>query len=367
MSIPQYEPLITDKDRQSVIDYIKKDIWLTEFVETRKLEKSIANFLGVKYCSIVNNGTISLSLALLAGGIKAGDKVIIPNLTMIATATAVSLIGAIPILVDVNISDLTLDYNSVIDVLEKEKNIKALIYVTLNGRGQYIYDFKELCKANNIFYISDDAQSLGSLTNKKEKIGNVADISSFSFSMPKIITTGQGGCLVTNDDYYYKKIIELRDFGRDKAGVDNHPYYGINSKFTDLQAVIGNSQMDDIYIRIEQKKNIYYQYQYLLGNIPEVEFLPTSLTYTTPWFVDIYIDNKEKLIEFLKKEGIGTRPIYPPIHTQGIYKNDWEVRKLYPISEQYSKKGLWLPSSLTLTKDKINFICDKIQQFYMKD
>lgn len=362
--INQYEPLLSLKDRQSVKDYISRDVWLTEFTETRKLESMIAEFLGVNHCSIVNNGTISLSLALMAGGVRKGDNVIVPNLTMLATATAVSFIGANPILVDVNSLDLTLDIELVKKAIKRDK-IKALIYVTLNGRSQHSVELFKFCKDNNIFYISDDAQSLGSKVSTGQKIGSIASISSFSFSMPKIITTGQGGCLVTNNHNLHKEIQNLRDFGREKAGVDNHPYFGINSKFTDLQAVVGISQMEDIEDKIERKKNIFHQYNYLLGDLREVDFLPTFLTYTTPWFVDIYVEQRDKLANFLKKEGIGTRPVYPPVHTQSIYKSyKYDFSKTYPVSIEYSRKGLWLPSSLTLFSDNIEMICKKIREYY---
>jgi len=358
--ILQYEPYISDDDKQAVIDYIKTEgVWLTEFKETRKLEKKIADYLGMKYCSIVSNGTISLSLALLAGGICPGDKVIVPNLTMIATATAVSLIGAIPILVDVAEDDSTLSYNEVLETLQYYPDIKALIYVSLNGRGKRYNLFQQFCKAHNIFYVTDDAQSLGSRLKTGEKIGN-SPLSSFSFSMPKIITTGQGGCLVTNDSYLYKKILKLRDFGREKSGIDYHPQFGINSKFTDLQAVVGISQIQNIELKIQQKKNIFFLYREYLKNIKNISFIDTDLEYTTPWFVDVYVEKKLELIEYLKSENIGTRPIYPPIHTQGEYRN----KRKYPVSSNFSEKGLWLPSSLTLTKENIAFICEKIERFY---
>lgn len=357
--IPQYIPVFNKEDRDAVTNYINSDMWLTEFQETRTFEKKIADFLDVKYSHIVSNGTISLSLALLAGDIKAGDKVIVPNLTMIASATAVSLIGAVPVLVDISEKDLTLDTECV-KIAIKENDIKALIYVTLNGRSESIYEIKALCQENNILFICDDAQSLGSFTSKGEIMGTIGDISSFSFSMPKIITTGQGGCLVTNNEKYSQKIKELRDFGREKSGVDYHPGYGVNAKFTDLQAVIGNSQMDNILFRISMKKDIYRTYERFLENNKKVIMLKTDLNYVTPWFVDIYVDNKKELQEYLKKNDIGSRVIYPPIHTQSIYKNT----KPYPISSIYSDKGLWLPSSMQLTTESIMKICEKINQFY---
>lgn len=358
--ILQYKPLFSEEDKKAVSDYMYQGGWVTEFKETRDFEARLANFLGVKYCHITANGTISLSLALLAGGIKPGDRVIVPNLTMIATANAVRLIGAIPVLIDVDKETLTLSPEKTEEYLKNNK-VSALIYVTLNGRGNHSNFFYRLCKDKGIFYVSDDAQSLGSKNESGEALGSIASISSFSFSMPKIITTGQGGCLVTNNPFLSKKIDELRDFGRLKSGVDIHPSFGINCKFTDLQAVLGVSQLKSIGIRIQQKKQIYSSYKVLLSSIDEVSFIQTKDN-VTPWFVDIFVEKKEKLMSFLKENGILTRTVYPPIHTQVDYCITNTLN--YDNSVLASERGLWLPSSMDLTFNDIELICNKIKEFY---
>jgi len=361
--IRQYEPILDIAELNTeFVFYLQRGGYITEYKKTEEFENKIKEFLGVKYCSVVNNGTISLSLALLACGIKPGDKVLVPNLTMIATANAVRFIGAIPIFVDIDLYRLCMDLDNAYNKLSK--NTKALIYVTLNGRSinpSYIEDF---CNRNHLKYISDDAQAFGSCYPIGDKIGTHGDISSFSFSMPKIITTGQGGCLVTNNDELGKKIKLLKDFGRTGGGNDVHNEFGINCKFTELQAIVGLSQLRTINTRINTKKYIYNLYYQELKNIFDIEFLDTNTEYVTPWFVDIYINNRTKLIEYLKENKIETRPIYSSINKQLCYKEHPQYNTDFLSTQYYANRGLWLPSSMNLKESDILFICSKIKEFY---
>jgi perosamine synthetase len=359
--IPQYEPLFNREElKNELSNYVISEGWFTEYKNTEEFENKIKEFLGVKYCSLVNNGTISLSLALLAGDIKPGDEVLVPNLTMIATANAVRLIGAIPVFVDVSPENLCMN------LLEANKKIspktKALIYVTLNGRSEHPLDIQKFCANNSLFYISDDAQSLGSSYCCGLNVGTFGDIASFSFSMPKIISTGQGGALVTNDDYFGNKIKKLKDFGRISGGLDIHEEFGINSKFTELQAILGLNQFKTITERIKRKKEIYSLYFDYLKDIKKIHFITTELYYVTPWFVDIYVEQKKELQEYLNSKEIKTRSIYPPLNTQKCYLEHYDLS--FPISNEFSNKGIWLPSSLTLTNENIEYICNKIKEFY---
>lgn len=365
--IPQYRPII---DRESLAketsDYILGDGFFTEYKKTEEFEQAICKLLNVKYCSMVNNGTISLSLALLAMGIKAGDSVLVPNITMIATCNAVKLIGAKPIFVDVNHTNLCMDLYKAQTLVEKNF-VKAVIYVTLNGRShsqEELLTFKKSCDFYGVAIIQDNAQSLGSNYSNGTPISCLkGGIGSFSFSMPKIITTGQGGCLVTNDDKLAMKIKKLKDFGRMNGGMDIHDEFGINSKFTEIQAIMGLNQLNNIQVRIFSKEYIYAIYDHALMNISEVYMFP--YTGYTPWFVDIYIDDRDKLQSYLKEKGIGTRAIYPELTSQLVNKK-WLQPKTLKVSGKYSNKGLWLPSSLDIKEEEIKFICDTIKEFYAK-
>lgn len=340
-------------------DYLQSGSWLTEFKKTKEFEDQIAKYVGAKYASVVNNGTVSLFCALSVLNIKAGDEVIVPDYTMIASANAIVLAGAKPVFVDIDEKTLCLD-------LEKTKTAitqktKAIMLVTINGRFPIMEEFVDLCREKNIFLIEDAAQSLGS-KYKGKFLGTFGQIGSFSFSPHKIITTGQGGALVTDDEILYGKILKVKDFGRTKPGVDCHETMGFNFKFTDLQAVIGLEQIKKIDWRVERKKEMYKCYQKCLGEIKGLDFIETSEE-TAPWFMDILVaeEKRDRLIEFLKVKGIGTRPFYPAIHTQPPYA--W-VSGQFSVSENVSKRGLWLPSSVFLKDEDIEYICQIIRKFY---
>lgn len=359
--IPQCEPLLGDAERIAVNEYMKNPGFLTEYKKTTEFERAISEYLGVKHTIVVNNGTISLSLALLALGIKAGDKVVVPDLTMIATINAVKFIGAIPVIVDVN-DRLLLDVQKTEELLKKDSSIKAVIFVSLNGRWFSVLDesFIQFCKDRNIALIDDAAQSFGSNDIHGVKIGNKCDICSFSFSMPKIITTGQGGCLTTNDDDLAYKLRRLKDFGRASGGNDIHDTFGINSKFTEFQAVIGLEQLKTINWRVERKKQIYNRYYIKLP--AQVHFIPTGLLNTCPWFVDVFVDNPSALSIWLNEHNIGSRIIYPPLHTQKT--NEEFNKQTFLTSSAYASTGIWLPSSLTLTDEDIDYVCKIIGEYY---
>lgn len=339
--IPQIEPLVGIGEGKAINKYLKSGGWLTEYKETEDFENRIADFLGVKYVSLVPSGTVGLFLALKALDIK--GEVIVPDFTMIATINAVVWAGATPVLYDVDRSNFC---------LSNIPNDKPVLLVSINGRCPKMENFTN----RKGILIEDACQSFGS-KYKGKYLGTFGKVGVFSFSPHKIITTGQGGAIITNDKEIYEKVERLKDFGRLKGGKDYHESFGYNFKFTDIQAVIGKVQMDDIDWRIERKKEIYELYRDCLNDI--VEFPETDLEQTTPWFVDILVDNRDKLAEFLKTKGIETRPFYPAIHTQPIYLRKGEGRN----SEDIARRGLWLPSSLTLTDKDIKYVSSNIRLF----
>ncbi len=355
--IPQMEPWFDQREADSLYQYMTSGGWVTEFKQTSEFQEMIAAYTGARHCIVVNNGTISLSLALLAFGVGPGDEVIVPDLSMIATANAATLIGARPVFVDVEARTLCLDINKVKEAITNKT--KALIHVTFNGRSNDLNDFSSFCRENNIAFIEDAAQSLGSSYQGKH-LGRYGQIGSFSFSAPKIISTGQGGALTTDSEELYQRLKKLKDFGRDKGGNDIHDSLGYNFKFTDIQAIVGIEQMKKLPERINRKKQIYQLYVSELSALSQLEFIPTDLEETAPWFIDIFVADPDKLSAFLKEKNIGTRRIYPPINTQKAYQYSGS----FPVTENYSRRGLWLPSATKLTDEQIKYICDQIKAYY---
>ncbi len=357
--INQMEPNFDEHEREALNNYMLNGGWGTEFKQTRLFEDMIKEYTGAKHCWIMANGTVSLSAALIAVGVEVGDEVICPDYTMVATPNSIELIGAKAVFVDIDRDSLCMDYEKMKAAITNKT--KAVMLVSINGRyPKDIELFVDECRKRNIYLIEDAAQSLGSFCNGKH-LGRYGIIGSFSFSAPKIITTGQGGALITDDDELADKIKRIRDFGRDKGGSDHYLSKGWNFKFSDFQAVIGIEQMKKLPARVIRKKEIGKMYDELLSGINGVETIHTNYVDTSPWFFDILCDKREDLQVFLKENGIGTRVFYPPLHSEPAYGyNDLS----FPVTEEIAKKGLWLPSSISLTNEQVTYICDKIKEFY---
>lgn len=361
-TIMQMMPWFGEEEKKAICSYMDENGFITEFKRTEIFEKMIAEYTGSKHCIVVNNGTISLTLAAIAVGIGQDDEVIVPNYTMIASPNSVKMIGAIPVFVDVEPETLCLDF----ELMKKAvtKKTKAIMLVTANGRYPKtdIEKYVQFCKDNNIALIEDAAQSLGSFYPNKKHIGTMGDVASFSFSAPKIISTGQGGCLITDSDELNFKLRRLKDFGRSGGGNDVHDSIGYNFKFTELQAALGIEQMKKINSRVARKKEIYNFYKKHLEDVKGITLFANDNNLTSPWFYDTLADNREELQTYLKERGVLTRIMYPPINQQKAYN----IPGSHPVSELIGKKGLWLPSFTQITDAQLERVCVEIKNFYSK-
>jgi perosamine synthetase len=358
--IMQMRPLFEQDEKRAVCEYMDEDGFITEFKRTEQFENMIAEYTGARHCIVVNNGTISLTLAALACGVEAGDEVIVPNYTMIATPNSVKMFGAIPVFVDVEPDTLCLDIAKVASAITPKT--RAIMLVSANGRYPKvgIEAFEKLAREHGLQLIEDSAQSLGSFYPDGRHIGRAGVVGSFSFSAPKIISTGQGGALITDSDEIAWKLRRLKDFGRSGGGNDNHDMIGYNFKFTELQAVIGIEQMKKLAQRVARKKEIWRRYADGLAGISGISLFAHNLELTAPWFIDSLVDDRESLIDHLKKANIGSRVMYPPINKQIAYQLPGD----HFVSDLIGLKGLWLPSAVQLTNDEIDYITGTIRRFY---
>ena len=353
--IYQIKPVIGKKAKKRIIDYISKDNWITEFKETSLFEKKFANLTNAKHCIAFPNGTLTMYAILKCLNLKKNSEVLVSNYTMVATANVVEMANLKLKLVDISDIDLCMCPK---DLSKKiTKKTKVVIYTQMNGRVGQIDKIVKLCKKNKIFLIEDAAHAIGSYYKHKH-VGNSGIASSFSFSMPKLITMGQGGSIITNNSNLAKKLRFFKNFGRKKDGIDVHNYIGYNFKITDLQSVLAIPQIEDIKQRINTKKKIFFRYYKNLKNNKKIKIIKMNHN-ETPWSVDIYTKNIKKIIKILKKNNILTRPVYPPLNKQKIYKNF----KGLPVSNNYCTKGLWLPSSLDIKPKEIDKICKLINNY----
>lgn len=352
--IMQHRPLFGVQEAVATHEYMLDDNFLTEHKKTRELENMISNYLKIKHCLMTTSGTSAILLALMSLELNHGDKVIVPNYTMIATINCIKHLGLDPIIVDVDSDTYTIDIDSIKHLIDERT--KAIIHVSLNNRYKKLEELILYCKNNNIYLIEDAAQSLG-CSYKDKNLGTFGDIGCFSLSTPKIISTGQGGFVVSNNETLVEKMNMIKNFGRKESGKDNFESFGLNMKFTDLQAVVGIEQMKQLEFRIERMKCIYNLYY---NNLKELGIILKPLSNTwIPWFVDIYIDNRDDLVEYLNKHNIKTRHTYGEINKTTMYYSEETL-----INSNYvSTKGLFLPSYITLTNNQIDYICNIIKSF----
>lgn len=355
--IYQIKPVIGKKAKQSIIKYIKKDNWITEYKITKLFEKKFSNFTNSKHCIAFPNGTLTMYAVLKCLNLNKNSEVLVSNYTMVATANVVEMAGLKLNLVDISKEDFCMCPK---DLLKKiTKKTKVVIFTQMNGRVGRVKEIADICKKRKIHLIEDSAHGIGSYIKNKH-IGTSGLAGSFSFSMPKLITMGQGGAIITNNSNLAKKIRLFKNFGRPKDGIDVHNFLGYNFKITDLQSLLALSQLRDIKKRIKIKKQIYKRYFKNLEENKKIIMLESKKN-ETPWSVDIYIKNIIKIKNILKKKNISTRFVYPPLNSQKIYK----YIKGMPVSNNYCKKGLWLPSSLDIRNSEIDKIC-KILNKYIK-
>jgi len=363
--INQIEPSLGEEEKKEILSVIDSG-WYTEANKSRQFEKMFSDFVGSKYSVLFTSGTAALYIGLKALDVGIGDEVIVPDLTFVASPNSVEMTGAKPVLVDIESTSLNLDISKLQHLVSKKT--KAIMPVDFNGRSTDISELREFAQKNNLMLIEDACHAIGSYYNNKH-MGTLSQVGVFSFSTPKIITTGQGGMIVTNDKKIYEKCLSLKDFGRDTSAKKNmrkafeHKTIGYNFKFTEFQAAVGIAQMRKLRKRMSHKKNMLKLYMKLLSNLPSIEFIDTDLNKITPWMIDILLKSKKQkdaLIEFLKKKNIETRIFYPALHTLPPYLAN---NKKYKISTDIAERGLWLPSSVSLSEKQIKRICGEINNF----
>ena len=362
----QYEPQIQQEDIASVNEYMASGGFITEFKKTKEFENLIADYCGCTDSIIFPNGTLTLYSILKALNIGEDDKVIVPNYTMAATPFSVLETGAEVIFSDVEWPSLCLNLDGVKEAIEiYGSSISALMFVSANGRNPSykIEDLSELCIKNNILMIEDSAQALGSYFENGQHIGSIGVAGSISFSMPKIITTGQGGAVISSNKELVNNLRTYKDFGRSSgAGTDFHDSVGLNMKFTDLQAVLGISQLNRIEnIKSKKKEN----FRFLEDNLDSqyIKLIPNNLEFTTPWFYEISTTYRDELRIYLKSKGIGSRNMYPELNKQKAFKNHFQANNNFPFSSRISETGLWLPSHPKLNLYDMNRIIDALNSF----
>ena len=331
---------------------------------TRRFEAEIAKISGSQYAVAVTSCTAALFLGLRACGIGLGDEVLVPDLTFIATANAVSLAGAKAVLVDIEEKTLGIDPSRIEGAITERT--KAIIPVHLSGRCALMDELLEIAEKYNLWVIEDAAEALGSKVNGKP-LGSLGDIGCFSFTANKTITTGQGGVLVMDDPELYARARALKDHGRPNrgtGGADQHLALGYNFKFTNIQAALGLAQIDDLNARLIHSKHLFNLYKEYLGSDLPLKLIGFDLeSGERPQWIDALTAERDELHDFLLKNGVETRKFWFPLHTQKPYR---DFKNQFPVSDRISQQGIWLPTNMALENQEVRHVCSLILDWAQK-
>lgn len=360
--IPVSRPALIGREKEYVADCMEST-WISSNGKYIGLfEEGFADYLGVKHAITCCNGTVALHLALLALGIGAGDEVIIPTLTYVATANAVRYVGATPVLAESEPGTGNID-PARIEPLITDKT-KAIIPVSLYGHPCDMDIIMDIAGKHGLMVVEDAAEALGSKYREKP-CGSIADISTFSFYGNKALTTGEGGMVVADDDALAEKVRSLKGQGMDPQRRYWFPVVGYNYRMTNVQAAIGLAQLENVEKFIEKRRAIATWYGKYLSDIPGIT-LPVEKDYAfhSYWMYTILVQDglgmtRDSLMEHLAKNGVETRPAFYPMHVMPVYREDSAGFK---CAEDFASKGINLPTFYALTENDVRHIAGFLRE-----
>lgn len=365
--IPVNEPLLNGNEKKYLNECIDSGWISSEGPFIKKFEENFSEKNQRKYGIAVCNGSAAIEIAIEALGIGKGDEVILPTFTIISCASAIVRAGATPVLVDANGLNWNMDVNQIESKITSKT--KAIMVVHIYGLPVDMNPVIKLAKKYHLKIIEDAAEAHGQ-TYQGKPCGSFGDISIFSFYPNKLITTGEGGMLLTDDEKLAETCRALRNlcFIPEKRFV--HETLGWNMRMTNLQAALGLAQLERWDEFIERKKEIGKRYTERLQHIPNI-CLPLS---STPYAQNIYwvfgivlqkhlAGLAEQLMKQLADHGIGTRPFFYPMHLQPVFKNRGLFNnESYPHAEEMYRSGFYLPSGLAITPTQIDTVCDTLKK-----
>ena len=364
--IPVYEPWLGKLEEELVLETVRSTWISSNGKYIRQFEEEFAAYSGSKHGVSTSNGTTALHLAIHALGIGAGDEVIVPALTFIASANSVHYTGARPIFADVDPATWTINPDDIARLITPRT--KAIMPVHIYGQMAAMPEVMALAEAHNLFVIEDAAEAHGAAIGGR-RAGSWGTIGAFSFFANKIITTGEGGMLLTDDDALAARCRQLRDHGMPPERRYWHDEVGFNYRLTNMQAAVGVAQMTRINEVIRRKRAIAEQYAAELADVPGITLAQEAAGTTSVfWMVSALIDtpfalSRDELVVALRQQNIDSRPFFHPLDTLPPYRSGPPS----PVALDLSRRGINLPSAPTLTTAQVSRICAALRQFATHD
>lgn len=374
-TLPWWEAKISEDDIQAVATALRSGR-LGDGNAVRAFEQKICALLGVKHALMAPSGTAAITMGLIASGVRAGDEVVVPDVTWVATANAASIIGAKVVLCDIDPTTLNISP----DALRKAITVrtKAIIPVHVSGRAADMDAINTIAREHGLAVIEDAAEAFMS-KYKGKYLGTWGHAGAFSLSIYKLITAGQGGFIVTNDDALYEQLRELRNqglplggqnllsrignaMGLGASGSDEvFNSVGYNFKTTNVLGALAESQLATLPARMERIRKTYALYK---GNLPkEVTLYPFAIEQgELPLWIDAHTERRDELCKYLTSKSIETRPLWLPLHRQKIYEAD---DAQFPGSAA-AARSFWLPSAFTLNDEDVLRTAKEITNFFVQ-
>lgn len=358
--LPVSRPSITKKE----IEYVTAAIasgWVSSLGEyITAFEEKFAEFCGSKYALTCNNGTTALHLALVTLGVQAGDEVIIPDLTFVATANAVKYVNAVPVLVDIDAETLCID-PAAFEAAITEKT-RAIIPVHLYGHPANMPVIMEIASKHGLLVIEDAAEAHGAEVNGK-RVGSWGDCACFSFYGNKVITSGEGGMITTDDEAFYLRAKYLRDHAMSPTKRYWHTEVGYNYRMTNLQAALGLAQLERIDEILAKKQAIFDWYEELLAGVAGIR-----LNRTAPWAKNVYWmiimeiegageTQRDAFMQKLREFEVDSRPYFYPLSQMSEYPGVDT-----PVTHAVYKMGVNLPSYFDMEKRDVERVCAAVRK-----
>jgi perosamine synthetase len=366
--IPISGPWITKREIDYVTDAVARAWYADANMYNERFEKSFADYLGVRFAISLPSCTSAIHLSLLAVGVGPGDEVIVPDVTWIASAAPITYVGATPVFVDMDEKSWCLSAESFGSCITPRT--KAIIPVDLYGNMPDMDAIQSVAMRHNLAIIEDAAEAIGSEFEGK-MAGSFGDIGVFSFHGSKTLTTGEGGMLVTNREDFYRRVLVLRDHGRepgDQMFLNAEVAY--KYKMSSMQAALGLAQLERIEELVIRKREIFAWYRSELADLDGV-----TLNYESPnikntyWMVTVILDRKfgiekGRLMRLMNTRNICCRPFFHPLSSLPAYQNleqAQQARLRNQISYEISPYGINLPSGLNMTREKVRYVCDALK------
>jgi len=359
--IPVAAPALDGNEKAYVLDCLEST-WISSSGKyLDRFEEAFAEFCGVKHAVSCSNGTTALHLALLALDVGPGDEVIVPTLTFVATANAVTYCGAKPVFVDAEAETWNIDPASV--EAKITPRTKGIIVVHLFGHPADMEAIGAIARRHGLFVLEDAAQAHGAESHGR-RTGSLGDIATFSFFGNKIVTTGEGGMVTTGDDALAGRMRLLRTHGMDPTRRYWHPVIGYNYRMTNIAAAIGLAQLERVQWQLARRREIAAWYREALGRTGVLSCQGEKAWARHVWWmfsvlVSPEAADRDGVMDALQVQGIETRPVVHPLHTLPPYV-DATSGEPFPVAEAIARTGINLPTFAGLTRAQVSYICDKL-------